>query len=64
MFSIHFDRTSNIFVDVNVGAKNHIFNFPLILEKYNVMILLPKSKFIEEFTFAITVEFASKTTDA
>ena len=40
--SIDYDRTSNVFVDVNVGAKNHNFNFPLILDKYNIMIEMQK----------------------
>ena len=51
MFSIHYDRTSNVFVDVKVGAKYHIFNISLILDKYNVMILRQK-----EFTSVINVE--------
>ena len=56
MLSIFYDRTSNVFVDVNVGAKNHIFNILSILDKYNVMIILQKLKFMQEFTSAITVE--------
>ena len=32
MLSIDCDRTSNVFVDVKVGAKNHNFNIPLILD--------------------------------
>ena len=32
----------NVFVDVIVGVKNHNFNFPLILDKYNIMIVLQK----------------------
>ena len=50
MFSIDYDRTSNVFVDVNVGAKKHNFNIPLILYKNNIMISM------QEFTFAINVE--------
>ena len=34
------DRTSNVFVDVHVGQKNHNFNIPLILDKYNIMIVM------------------------
>ena len=56
MLSIEYDRASNIFVDVNVGAKNHNFNIPLILDKYNMMIVIQKLKFMQEFTFAINVE--------
>ena len=57
MLSIRYDRTSNVFVNVNVGAKNHIFNIPLILEKYNVMIKLQKLKIMQEFTSTINVEY-------
>ena len=56
MLSIDYDRTSNVFVDVNVGAKNHIFNIALILDKNNIMIEIQKLKFMQEFTFAIYVE--------
>ena len=38
MQSIDYDRTY-VFVDVDVGAKNHNFNIPLILDKYNTMIV-------------------------
>ena len=57
MLSIHYDRTSNVFVDVNVGAKNHIFNIPLILDKYKLVIILQKVKFMQEFTYPINVEY-------
>ena len=30
----------NVFVDVNVGVKNHNFKFPLILDKYNIMMVM------------------------
>ena len=40
MSSIDYDRTSNVFVDVNVGAKNHDFNFPLNLDKFNIIIVM------------------------
>ena len=55
MLSIDYNRTSNVFVDVNVCAKNHSLNIPLILDKYNIMIEMQKLKFLEEFTFAINV---------
>ena len=35
MLSIDYNRTSNVFVDFNVGAKNHNFNIPLIFDKNN-----------------------------
>ena len=57
MLSIDYDRKSNIFVDVNVGAKNHNFNIPLILDKYKIMIEMQKLKFMQEFTLAINVEW-------
>ena len=47
---------SNAFVDVNVGTKNHNFNIPLIFDKCNIVIVMQKSKFMQEFTFAMTVE--------
>ena len=47
---------SNVFVDVNVGIKNHNFNIPLILDKCHIMIVMQKLKFVQEFTFAIHVE--------
>ena len=37
MLCVDYDRTSNVFVDVNVGAKNQNLNIPLNLDKYNVM---------------------------
>ena len=55
MQSIDYDRTYNVFVHVNIGAKNHNFNIPLILDKYKTMIV-KKIKFIQECTFAINVE--------
>ena len=33
-------RTSNVFVDVYVGIKNHNFNTLLILDKCNIMIVM------------------------
>ena len=53
---LDFSRTSNVFVDVNVGVKTHNFKFPLILDKYNIMIVMQKIKFMQEFTSAINVE--------
>ena len=51
-----FHRTSNVFADVNVGGKNHNFNILLILDKYNIMIVMHKFKFMQEFTSAVNVE--------
>ena len=51
-----YNRTSNVFVDVNVGVKNHNFKFPLILDKYTIMIVMQKIKFMQEFTFVINVK--------
>ena len=56
MLSIDYDRTSNVFVDVNVGAKNHNFNISLIFDKNNIIIEMQKFKFMQDFTFAINVE--------
>ena len=56
MLSFNYNRTSNVFVDVNVGVKNHNFKFPLILDKYTIMIVLQKLKFMQEFTSDINVE--------
>ena len=56
MLSNDYDRTSNEFADVNVGAKNHDFNFPLILDLYNIMIVMEKLKFVQAFTSAVSVE--------
>ena len=56
MLSIDKNRTSNVFVDVNVGTKNHNFIIPLFLDKYNIMIVMQKLKFMLEFTFTNNVE--------
>ena len=56
MLSFDYNRTSNVFVDVNVGVKNHNFKFPVILDKRNIMIVMQKIKFMQEFTSAINVE--------
>ena len=56
MSSIDQNRTSNVFVDVNVGTKNNNVNIPLILDKYNITVVMQKIKFMQEFTFVINVE--------
>ena len=56
MLSFEYNRTSNVFVDVNVGIKNHNFKFCLILDTYKIMIVMQKLKFIQEFTSAINVQ--------
>ena len=54
--SIDQNRTSYVFVEPNVGTKNHNFNIPLILDRYNIMIVMQKLKFMQEFIFEINVE--------
>ena len=56
MLSFEHNQTSNVFVDVNVGMKNHNFKFPQILYKYNITIVMHKSKPIQEFASAINEE--------
>ena len=56
MLSIDHNQTSNVFVDVNVGAKNYNLHIPLTLYKNNIMIAMRKLKFMQEFTFAINVD--------
>ena len=56
MLSFEYNRTFNVFVDVNVGIKNHNFKFLLILDKYKIMIVMQKLKFIQEFTSAINAQ--------
>ena len=56
MLSFEYNRTSNVFVNVNVGVKNHNFKFPLIFDKYNIMIAMQKLKFMQQFFSAINVE--------
>ena len=56
MLSFEYNRTSNVFVDVNVGVNNPNFKFPLILDKYNIMIVMQKIKSMQEFTSAFNVE--------
>ena len=55
---------SYVFVDVNVGAKNHNFNIPLNLDKYNIMIVKQKLKFIQEFSFVINVKYLQSSLQA
>ena len=47
---------SNVLVNPNAGTKNHNFNIPLILDKYNIMIVMQKLKFMQEFTITINIE--------
>ena len=56
MLSFDYNRTSNVFVDVYVSVNNHNFKISLILDKYNIMIVMQKLKFIQEFTSATNVE--------
>ena len=57
MLSFKYNRTCKVFVDVNVGVKNHNFKFLLILDKYNIIIVMQKKKKIMQvFTFAINVK--------
>ena len=56
MLSFDYNRTSNVFVHVNVRIKNHNFEFLLILDKYTIVIVMQKFKFMQEFTSAINVE--------
>ena len=56
MLSFDYNRTSNVFVDVNVSVKNHNFKFSLILDQYNMMTVMQKLKFMQEFTSAINVK--------
>ena len=46
----------NVYVDVNVGAKNHNFSIPHILDKYDIMKVMQKLKYMQVFTSAINVE--------
>ena len=56
MLSFDYNRTSNVFVDVNVGVESHNLKFLLILDKYTVMIVMQKLKFMQEFTSVINIE--------
>ena len=56
MLSFDYNRTSNVFADVNVGEKNHNFNIPLRLDKIIIRIVMQKLKSMQEFTFAINVD--------
>ena len=44
MLAFNYNRTSNVFVDVGVGVKNHNYKFPLFLDKYIIMIAKKKNK--------------------
>ena len=39
MLSFDYNRMSKVFDDVNVGVKNHNFQFSIVLEKYNFVIV-------------------------
>ena len=54
--TLSFDYSRRSCVFVNVGVKNRNFKFSLILDKYNIMIVMQKLKFMQEFTSAINVE--------
>ena len=56
MLSFDYNRTSNVFVDVYVSVNKHNFKISLILDKYNIMIVMQKLKFIQEFTSATNIE--------
>ena len=56
MLSFEYNRTSNVFVDINVDVKKHNFKFPLILDKYNIVIGMQKLKVTREITSAIDEE--------
>ena len=56
MLSFDYNQTSNVFVNFNIGVKNHNFKFPQILDKYTILIVMQKLKFVQEFTSAINVE--------
>ena len=47
MLSTDYDRTSNVFVDVNVCAKNYNCIIPHILDKYNIMIEMQQLQFMQ-----------------
>ena len=56
MLSTDYNRTSNVFADVDIGATKHNFNIALNFDTYNIMIVMQKLKFMQDFTFAINVE--------
>ena len=56
MLSFEYNRTSNVFVDDYVGVMIHNFKFALILDKYNILEVMQKLKFMQEFTIVINVE--------
>ena len=56
MLSFDYNRTPNVFVDVKVGVKNHNFKFPLLLDRYTIILVMQKLKFMQEFTSTFNVE--------
>ena len=40
---------------LNVGTKNNNVNIPLISDKYNIMVVMQKVRFMQEFTIVINV---------
>ena len=56
MLSIEYNGTSYVFVDGVVGVKNNNFKFPLILDKYNIIIAMQNLRLMQEFISAINVE--------
>ena len=68
MLSIDYSRMSNVFVDLNIGAKDHNFNILFILEKYNIMIVKQKLNYAGIcfcYPFRMpTWQFAIQTTNA
>ena len=49
-------RLQSVFADVDIGATKHNFNIALNFDNYNIMIVMQKLKFMQEFTFAINVK--------
>ena len=47
-------RTSNVFVDVDVGGQNRYFSFSLILDKNTTTTVV--QKLMQEFAFTINIE--------
>ena len=56
MLYFDYNRTPNVFVDVNFSVKNHNFIFFLSFWISNIMIVMQKIEFMQEFTSAINVE--------
>ena len=51
------ERPTYLSTLTSVQRINHNFNITLILDKYNIMIVMQNLKFMQEFTFAINVEY-------